>query len=461
VGGNRLYHPYPVFPRLYKLIIYGKGGGFQYHMDAPHSPGMIMTFSVDLWCGKPRVGGLLSFEERAKESVPQPKNGAVAYTLFYHDVNHRVSSVSAGWKMSLVFDVFQGTFSAQIPKAIPPAELPDEKADAHSSASMGSMNDVGDNKKVSSSPSRDKSNRTDSDADKDEESDDQSDEQSDQDVSDREVSNDGSGNESGEVSDQDEKGTDEEGDSKVENSTGNDETESNIQALRDSYATLSAEIIGGLKTLKNAGVERVGFLLNHSYMCPDDLDLSSFADDLSEKVPECLALLSAKYANKPPLKGMDKVLSMVMGELGLTPTVTRVSRDGDGQIFDSRLISIFRLDSAFEILFNAKENNGLNDASEAKEFGDSRSEYSEGTNRPPMYKSQLRFSPSLDTEKEFEILCDSCLFGDIFFVTTCPPNRLTYSSNEEAHLGNEGFEGTIYSNLAMIVNIESWDPTAH
>jgi hypothetical protein len=119
-GAISLHHPYPVRAHLYKLLIYGKGGRFKSHIDSPHSSGMIMTFSVDIWCGD-RSGGELKFESRAMaigNEAMFPEPGEIVSHLFYHDVAHKLTVVQAGWKMSLVFDVCQVPFSSSIHRAI-------------------------------------------------------------------------------------------------------------------------------------------------------------------------------------------------------------------------------------------------------------------------------------------------------------------------------------------------------
>lgn len=323
-GALALNHPYRVFPRLYKLLIYGKDGKFKSHMDSPHSSGMIMTFSVDIWCGE-RWGGILQFESRTRTScsiMPEAER-EIVYHLFYHDVIHKSTTVTRGYKISLVFDVFEvkNCISHFIPSAT------------------------------------------------------------------------------------------------------------------------RHKFINGISDLKKAGIKRVGFLLNHIYMCAENIQFTPLSI-LFEKLPLDLVNLINSYANTILLKGTDRIISMIAEELGLNMEIVKICIKDNNQVFDHRLISIFKLSDTFEALFNGKEEDSDIENEHYAEIPENRS-----------LTSEIKFKPRIDKNNEFEILSSDCLLGDVFFVKTCGPEQLIYSADPEVHLGNNGFGGSIHSNLAIIISI--------
>lgn len=357
-GAVALHHPYPVKARLYKLLIYGKGGRFKSHIDSPHSSGMIMTFSVDIWCGD-RSGGKLKFESRARDDEDNtifPEPGELVYHLFYHDVKHRLTTVQSGWKMSLVFDVCQTPFSSLIHRAITGAQY-DEIC------------------------------------------------------------------------------------------IPNEAIKNTILNIRRDYWTKHGEILNGLKFLKSAGAKRVGFPLKHTYMCSDDMELA-ISINLPDYLYLDLANLIVEYSNFIVLKGTDKIIANLAEELELQPRIMMICGDGSS-IYDERLINIFKLDDTFNSIYNQCEDEG--DTGTSDKYVSDDEQYSDRTSTRFFLKD--KFKPHMDRGNKFEILSDDCLLGDVFFVDVNGPEHSAYIPDSEVHLGNSGFSGSIYSNLAIILTL--------
>jgi predicted 2-oxoglutarate/Fe(II)-dependent dioxygenase YbiX len=101
-----LGHPTTVKPQLYKLVLYKEGDHFEDHIDNDHVKDMIMTLSVEFpvaLLGE-QQGGDLMFGD---ESVDHPNNNQLGLALFYHDTHHKVTKITNGYRMSLIFDVLQ------------------------------------------------------------------------------------------------------------------------------------------------------------------------------------------------------------------------------------------------------------------------------------------------------------------------------------------------------------------
>ena len=92
--------------RLYKLLIYERGGFFAAHRDTEKAPGMIATLTVSLPVAG--EGGELIVRHRGREvavdmNVEEPSG--FAFAAFYADCRHEVRPVAAGHRLALVFNL--------------------------------------------------------------------------------------------------------------------------------------------------------------------------------------------------------------------------------------------------------------------------------------------------------------------------------------------------------------------
>ena len=92
--------------RLYKLLIYERGGFFAAHRDTEKAPGMIATLTVSLPVAG--EGGALIVRHRGDEiavdmNVEEPSG--LAFAAFYADCRHEVRPVTAGHRLALVFNL--------------------------------------------------------------------------------------------------------------------------------------------------------------------------------------------------------------------------------------------------------------------------------------------------------------------------------------------------------------------
>lgn len=61
-----------------------------------------------------------------------------------------------------------------------------------------------------------------------------------------------------------------------------------------------------------------------------------------------------------------------------------------------------------------------------------------------------RISPRYDSYDDFVAIKEEFLLGDILFLASEAPQELKFKGKEDVNVGNEGFNGQIFSNLAII-----------
>ena len=98
--------PRRVEARLYKLLVYERGGFFIPHRDTEKAPGMIATLTISLPVAG--EGGQLIVRHRGREiaadlHVAEPSE--LAFAAFYADCPHEVRPVTAGHRLALVFNL--------------------------------------------------------------------------------------------------------------------------------------------------------------------------------------------------------------------------------------------------------------------------------------------------------------------------------------------------------------------
>ncbi|KAJ7067521.1 hypothetical protein C8F01DRAFT_668869 [Mycena amicta] len=98
---------------MYKLNVYGPGSFFKAHKDTPRSEDMIGSLVVVL--PTTHAGGALAlthnshqglFDSAARLSAHPPNTPAVAYVAFYSDVVHSVEPVTAGYRVTLTYNLY-------------------------------------------------------------------------------------------------------------------------------------------------------------------------------------------------------------------------------------------------------------------------------------------------------------------------------------------------------------------
>ncbi|KAJ7067513.1 hypothetical protein C8F01DRAFT_668752 [Mycena amicta] len=98
---------------MYKLNVYGPGSFFKAHKDTPCSEDMIGSLVVVL--PTTHAGGALTlthnshqglFDSASRLSAHPPNTPAVAYVGFYSDVVHSVEPVTAGYRVTLTYNLF-------------------------------------------------------------------------------------------------------------------------------------------------------------------------------------------------------------------------------------------------------------------------------------------------------------------------------------------------------------------
>ena len=72
---------------------------------------------------------------------------------------------------------------------------------------------------------------------------------------------------------------------------------------------------------------------------------------------------------------------------------------------------------------------------------------------PVSYDSYQSIKFEMDKENQYKAIDRDYLMGDVVLLKTMGKGKLKYEGDEEIHLGNEGFEGTIYENLLIYAEL--------
>lgn len=107
--------------RLYKLLVYERGGHFKSHRDTEKEPGMFGTLLVQLPVAAGHTGGKLSIShlgqkvewDTAAAATAAPASG-IRYAAFYADCEHELSVVESGMRVVLAFNLVRPQPTAQM-----------------------------------------------------------------------------------------------------------------------------------------------------------------------------------------------------------------------------------------------------------------------------------------------------------------------------------------------------------
>ncbi|KAL1708448.1 hypothetical protein EV121DRAFT_287571 [Schizophyllum commune] len=100
-----------VICELYKLNVYGKDSFFKAHKDTPRSDTMIGSLVIVF--PTPHEGGSLILREKGREwtfdsatRVLKESSPQLGYVVFYSDVEHEVTKVTSGYRVTLTYNLY-------------------------------------------------------------------------------------------------------------------------------------------------------------------------------------------------------------------------------------------------------------------------------------------------------------------------------------------------------------------
>lgn len=194
--------------------------------------------------------------------------------------------------------------------------------------------------------------------------------------------------------------------------------------------------------------------------------------------------LASKQVTADQLKGTDKVfceLALAAGakSVEICRVYENTSSFLEGGLFREELLPLMKLDSRFDSLYYdyeweqqetreyyereakkkeearklAKEQGREEEANKIEAAKEENSENEYPAKRlPPMlpYLTSIP-SPSYDDGTAVAVK-DEYRLGNTLFLATAVPWQLKYRGNIDAYLGNDGFSGNVYSNLAIIAH---------
>ncbi|TVR57914.1 MAG: 2OG-Fe(II) oxygenase, partial [Candidatus Competibacteraceae bacterium] len=98
----------PVVAELYKMLVYDRGSFFVSHRDTEKAPGMFATLIIVL--PSHYTGGELLVRHRDREArldLRGPEPSAVAFAAFYADCVHEIRPITAGCRLTLVYNLLR------------------------------------------------------------------------------------------------------------------------------------------------------------------------------------------------------------------------------------------------------------------------------------------------------------------------------------------------------------------
>ncbi|EPQ57176.1 hypothetical protein GLOTRDRAFT_115211 [Gloeophyllum trabeum ATCC 11539] len=109
--------------QLYKLNTYGKGSFFKPHQDTPRAENMFGSLVIIY--PSAHEGGTLIFRHKgeewsfdAAEALAGKPPNSVAYAMFYSDVEHEVTMVDSGYRVTLTYNLYYDDLQAVVPMPV-------------------------------------------------------------------------------------------------------------------------------------------------------------------------------------------------------------------------------------------------------------------------------------------------------------------------------------------------------
>ena len=187
--------------------------------------------------------------------------------------------------------------------------------------------------------------------------------------------------------------------------------------IDDNYKTLFKQ---GISKLKDKGINKIGFIANHLYM----------GDEIKGHM----------------LKNTDKIGYELLKLYSKEIKFINVCVEADSNLincFHEDLMPIMSLSQAFGSLYF--EHSGKDD--EEAEDDEEKEEVSYSSYNNTSYD---HIKINYDVDNKYHVIKDEYLLGDVIFLKSKPLDKKIYKGDDEVYLGNGGFVGNIYENLAIV-----------
>jgi len=149
------------------------------------------------------------------------------------------------------------------------------------------------------------------------------------------------------------------------------------------------------------------------------------------------------------LKGVDRLFYELCKRKGAKDIKIADVCDDDGQLYYKEILTIIKINHAFANVYNNQEDY---DSDENDHYHPIEDQSPDETPPKTKFVSINKIRPQYDEDNEYVAIKDDYLLGDTVFLKTNTKQKLAYKGDEEIHLGNEGFYGTVYSDVAIIVS---------
>jgi len=188
----------------------------------------------------------------------------------------------------------------------------------------------------------------------------------------------------------------------------------------------------GIQAFKKIGVKKFGVLADHLYIGQNKENLI--------------------------FKGNDALFCLLTKEFCKAMEVVEVCWDENGRIFRKEILPILQFSDSFNTLYNEikeedtdYDENIAEKEDEEESKGDGKKKKSENFD----IINDLSKLINYDSENQSRAIADNFLLGDVVFLKTrCKEKQLFKGGNDDLWLGNEGFFGEIWENLALIVELD-------
>jgi len=189
----------------------------------------------------------------------------------------------------------------------------------------------------------------------------------------------------------------------------------------------------GIQELRKRGVKQIGFLANHLYMTPYEEDVRSKA-----------------------LKGLDLIGYLLFKQISAVPLVEKVAEENGNYYFEA-LLDMDMSRCFGTLYYNTTEGRASADDIKDVEAREIRPVPRPGSIGPFTHKPKthddsydsIRLKPS---EPKYRAIIPEYLMGQTVLLESSGRLQKNFKSRD-VHLGNEGFEGEIWTNTGIFVRI--------
>jgi len=189
--------------------------------------------------------------------------------------------------------------------------------------------------------------------------------------------------------------------------------------LNDTFPTpdYTSSFLNGIDKLRKQNVTKIAFITNHNYI---GQNISSIT-----------------------LKGIDKIGYDLFTSVCSKVYLRNICSNNSQQYYCQELLPIFQIEDSFSELYRNIDGNDSDD-----DITDKYKNYIDNNMLAIDKYDQIKLL--FDENLTYAAVSNEYLLGDVVFLQSSKFSVKIYKGDRDIHLGNEGFYGDIYHNLAII-----------